>query len=489
MEHVFYGGNNGFVGVADKAEVDMLNKALTAGYGYSGMPSSFTGGAPLMVESLEASLKSTTWQMKNLVLWPSIPVDRAYNTVEQYSRITSYGGNGSPYFNEGGSPREEDSVYNRETQKIVYFGTRRRVSHAMMLVRVAFGDAVAREINNGNMWLLQNIERELYFANGFYSNNGDFDGNPSAIPSDSLALNGLEQQIRQGDTDAKAQAIAFSGFGGALSVVRDLNDSLLSEDEMEAGAVSILNNFGIPVELHLDPLALSQFSRQFFPKERINTMGIADGKAGYVIREFVSSAGAFALRPNVFLRPRGKYNSAPDTILAAAAPAAPAFALSGVNDGTSFVAGEEYYYKVASINEHGESAASPASNKVTIAVTGEKVTLTITNVTGAKSYAVYRTNSMAAADTAQFIGFVKVAPGATTTFVDKNVKLPGRASAFLMFLDPESLVFKQLAPLSKINLATVAASFEWLQVLYGCLIVFTPRKHFLYENIGRSAGY
>jgi len=487
MEHVLYGGSNGFVGVADKAEVDMLNKALTAGYGYAGMPSSFTGGAPLMVESLEASLKSTTWQMKNLVLWPSIPVDRAYNTVEQYSRITSYGGNGSPYFNEGGSPREEDSIYNRETQKIVYFGTRRRVSHAMMLVRVAFGDAVAREINNGNMWLLQNIERELYYGNGFFSNNGEFDGNPSAIHSDSLAIMGIDQQVRQGDTDAKAQAVAFSGFGGALSVVRDLNDSLLSEDEMEEGAVSILNNFGIPVELHLDPLALSQFSRQFFPKERINTMGVADGRAGFVIREFISSAGAFALRPNVFMRPKAEYKLRPDTALAPAAPVLPAAALGGADVGTGFEKDEEYYYRIASLNEHGESAVGAASAKVTIAVTGEIVTLTITNVVGAKYYAVYRTNSLAGADSAQFIGYVKVAPGASTSFIDRNAKLPGRASAFLMFLDPEALVFKQLAPLSKINLATVAASFEWLQVLYGCLIIFTPRKHFIYENIGRSA--
>ena len=216
---VYYGNSEGFAGVATREEVDALNKALSAGYGYSGTPTSFAGGTPLMVESLEASLKSTTWQMKNLVLWPSMPVDKAYNTIEQYSRVTSYGGNGSPYFNEGGSPREEDSQYNRETQRVVYFGTRRRVTHAMMLVRVAFGDAVAREINNGNMWMLQNIERELYFGNAWFSNAGAFDGNPSSIHADTLALNGLDQQIRQGDTDAKVQAVAFDGFGGADSVV------------------------------------------------------------------------------------------------------------------------------------------------------------------------------------------------------------------------------------------------------------------------------
>lgn len=482
---VYYGNDQGIAGVATREDVDALNKALSAGYGYSGAPTSFAGGTPLMVESLEASLKSTTWQMKNLVLWPSMPVDKAFNTIEQYSRITSYGGNGSPYFNEGGSPREEDSQYNRETQRIVYFGTRRRVTHAMMLVRVAFGDAVAREINNGNMWLLQNIERELYLGNGMFSNSGDFDGSASAVHGDTLAINGLDHQIRDGDTDAKTQAVAFDGFGGADSVIRDLAGTLLSEDEMEEGAVSILNNFGVPTELHTDPKSLSDFSRQFFPKERIPVMGVADGRAGFVLREFVSSAGVFTLKPNVFLRPKQEPRAA-DNPGVPGQPSAPTTANGGSDVGSSFEVDEVYIYKVAALNEQGEGTVSAASSAETITTASEQVDVTITNVTGAKYYAVYRTNNGGAATTAQFIGYVKAAAGSTTTFVDKNKKLPGLAESFLLYLDPEALSFKQLAPLSKINLATVAASFEWLQVLYGTLIVYTPRKHFIFENVGRA---
>ena len=481
MEHVFYGNNEGFIGVASREEVDALNKALTAGYGYSGAPSSFAGGTPLMVESLEASLKSTTWQMKNLVLWPSLPVDKAYNTVEQYSRVTAYGGNGGPYFNEGGSPREEDSIYNRETQKIVYIGTRRRVSHPMMLVRVAFGDAVAREINNGNMWLLQNIERELYFGNGMFSNSGAFDGSVAAIPSDSLALNGLDQQIRSGDTDSKVQAVAFDGFGGAGSVVRDLADALLSEDEMEEGAVSILNNFGTPVEAHLDPMSLSRFSRQFFPKERIPNMGVADGRAGFVLREFVSSAGVFGLKPNVFMRPKSESKVRPDGKDVPATPAIPVLASQAGTD-TNFVTGVVYQYKAAAINEQGESLAGPPL--AVTAVNTQHNILTIAAVTGAKAFAIYRSDGNCAVGTEKFIGYVKAGIAGSATFQDNNKRLPGRPEAFLLYMDPEALVFKQLCPLAKINLATVAAAFEWLQVLYGCLIVFTPRKHFIWENMG-----
>jgi len=482
MDSVFYGNTDGVSGIASREEVEALNKALTPGYGYSGAPGQFAGGAPLMVESLEASLKSTTWQMKNLVLWPSIPVDKAFNTVEEYSRVTAYGGNGSPYFNDGGSPREEDSNYNRETQAVRYFGTRRRVSHAMMLVRVAFGDAVAREINNGNMWLLQNIERELYLGNSAFSNSGAFDGNPGAIPSKTLAINGLDQQIRQGDTDVKVQAVAFDGYGGSLSVIRDQADSILSEEDMEEGAVSILNNFGIPVTLNLDPKSLSDFSRTFFPKERINQMGVQDGRAGFVLRQWVSSAGDFALQPNVFLRPKDFSKAQADNSSVPTTPAAPSTAHSGT-DGN--IPAGTYRYKVAACNEHGESLAGPSATDAIAA--GEHGTLTITNVAGATHYAVYRSEAGGAAGTEKFIGYVAAAAGTNTTFTDLGNKLPGRAQSFLLYLDPEAITFKQLAPLSKINLATVAASFEWLQVLYGTLIVYTPRKHFIYQNIGRAA--
>ena len=489
MEQLLFGNQEGFIGVSSKEDVDALNKALTAGYGYSGAPSSFAGGAPIMVESLEASLKSTTWQMRNLVLWPVIPKDKAFSTIEQFTRILAYGGNGSAYFNEGGSPREEDARYIRAMQRIVFFGTRRRISHPMMLVRVmgGIGDVVANEINNGNMWLLQNIERELYLGSSFYSNAGAFDGNPGAIPSDSLAIEGIDKQVRQGDTDALAQAVAFSGFGGADSVVANIADAILSPDAIELAAVSILKNFGIPTDLHLDPTSHSQLSRSYYNKERIMPMGVANGVAGFTLNSFVSSAGTFKIASNVFLTPKREYKLASDNASVPIVSIAPTTANGGVNVGTSFALNQTYFYKVAGINEQGEAAGSPSSLVETITTAGESIIVTIAAVANAKGYAVYRTDSAGAAGTEKFIGFVRsAAGGGNTTFTDLNRKLPGRASAYLMFLDPANIVFKQLAPLLKINLATVAASFEWLQVLYGTMILFTPRKNYILDNIGRA---
>jgi hypothetical protein len=318
-----------------------------------------------------------------------------------------------------------------------------------------------------------------------FSNNGLFDGSTGAIPRDTLAMSGLDQQIRNGDTDYKSQAVAFSGFGGASSVIRNQGDAILTEEDMEEGAVSILTSFGVPTELHLEPMALSKLSRTFFIKERIHPMGVVNGQAGFVLRDFISSAGTFALRPNVFLRPKSEYYLLPSSRLSPAQPALPVITNGGVNIGSGFVAGQTYFYKVGAINDQGESIASPSSLVGTVAITGESLIATFANVVGAKYYAIYRTDSGGAIGTERFIGYISAALGVNTVFIDLNRKLPGRSSAYLMFLDPESLVFRQLSPLSKINLATVAAAFEWLQVLYGCLIIFTPRKHFVYENVAR----
>jgi hypothetical protein len=102
-------------------ESEDLAKALSAGYPAGGQPGSLVGGAVLQTESLETTLKSVTFEQKNLAFWPAVPVDKAFATVEQYQRLIGYGSDGSPYFAEGGSPGEEDSTYIRDTQRIVYF--------------------------------------------------------------------------------------------------------------------------------------------------------------------------------------------------------------------------------------------------------------------------------------------------------------------------------------------------------------------------------
>lgn len=477
-------------GVADVKDVNELNKALEAGTPYQGAPTSRTGGGALQVESLDSSLKSVTYEMKNIKLWPVMAKDQAYNTIEEYNRQDAFGDQGRGFISEGSLPRSEDSSYTRQIQRVRFIGVTRELTHVYTLVRNAHGDAIAREIRSGTMRILEIVERALYDGRGFYSNAGKFDGSDAAVLDADLQWEGLDKQLRAGFEDPSAQAKAFTGFGLSESPLIDQRGSVLDEDALEDAGRIVADNFGYPNLMALDTKAHSDLGRQFYPKERVNNMGVQNGKAGFVLQSFVASAGEYALMSDVFLRPKRR----PFDPVHADASAKPTGVTASDADSkfASADAGDYIYYVTAikepnaSTSGAGEGPASPASDPISVAA-GEKVTLTIGAVTGAFSYAVYRSSKDGAAADAEFVGYVAPASvGAAATFVDLNHKLPGLAQAYLLTNEAEVLRFKQLAPLMKMDLAIIATAYRWMQLLYGTPIVYAPRKNCLFENIGRA---
>jgi hypothetical protein len=489
MDYQFVNFGEGF-GVSSVTEVEELNKALEAGVSYSDSPQNRLNGGALQVESLDRSLKSVTFEEKNLKLWPIMPKDQAFNTIEEYNRITAYGDQGKGFISEGDLPRSQDSNYNRQIQRVRFIGVTRELTHVYTLVRNAHGDAMAREIRNGTLQILQISERALFDGRGMYASaSGLFDGSDAAIldvASGDLAWAGLDKQIRSGDTDAKAIAAAFEGFGNNESVIADLRANILDEDHLEDQARKIQENFGLPSHMLMDTKAHSDLSRQFYPKERINPMGIMNGKAGFVLQNFVSSAGEFALMSDVFLRP--KRTPIAGVSGGPAAPAAPSAPAPAADANSKFAAADagNYYYKASAISKAGEGPVSAASAAIAV-VAGDAVALAIPAVAGAYAYAVYR-SVLGSNSGHEFIGFVAPAAiGGAATFKDINHKLPGLSQAYMLSLDSEVMRFKQLAPLMKMDLAIVATAYRWMQLLYVTPIVFAPRKNAISMNIGRSA--
>lgn len=472
----------------DASQAEELAKTIQAGHGYLGAPGSLVGGAALQMESIDGTLKSVTYDASNLVMWPSIPQDRAYSLVEQYVRTNSYGDGGAPYIPESGSPSMNDSEYNRHAQKVVFFATRRGVSIPATMVRYSQGgDLEGRESQAGTLWMLERLEREMYKGSADFSNNGHFDGGAIPAKVSNLNLAGLEQQIRSGDTDYTAQARAFDGFGGAQSVIFDRDGDILDESIFEDVTNVLIENFSQPREAHMAPKSMSDFVKTFFPKERVNSLGIADGKAGYVVREMVTSGGSVALKPNIFLKPK---ESPLSQAARAGVPNAPASASAAVaSDGESKMKdGEKYKYLVTAVNEQGEGSGYAESAQVTVDADGKCVKLTINQPTGGNApshYAVYRT-SKAGAGACKFVGYV-ARTGAATVFTDRNHKLEGAATAYILDMRPEILVWKQLAPLMKLNLAQVSMAKEFILWLAGTLILFAPRKEAVIANIGRAS--
>lgn len=478
MQNNFVDFSEGY-GAASMAEVDELNKALEAGAGYSGAPTSLTGGGALQVESLDASLKSVTYEMKHMKMWPQLPKDQAYNTIEEYNRISAYGDQGRGFIAEGDLPRSEDSQYTRQIQRVRFIGVTRELTHVYTLVRNAHGDAMSREIKNGTMRILEIVERNLHDGKGFFSNAGKFDGQASINDGD-LAWEGFDRQIRAGENDSSARAQAFTGYG-LPDVVKDQRGALLDEDTLEEQARVILENLGMPSLVELSTQAHSDLSKQFYPKERINPMGVQNGKAGYVLQEFMTSAGALSLQSNIFIRPKRRPFSA---VSGASAPSLSGASASSGTD-SKFTADDvgSYSYKVTSITKDGESPESSAATATVAA--GDKVEVSIDATSGAVSYAVYRQDPGASSH--EFIGYVSPGSvGGAATFTDLNHKLPGLDQCYFFTMDSEVLRFKQLAPLLKMDLAIIATAYRWMQLLYGTPIVYTPRKCSIVENIGRG---
>ena len=466
-------------GLVTAEEVQELQKAITAGYGYAGRPTDLTHGGVLQTESLEATLKSVTFDMKNLKFWPAISVDKAYNLFEQYNRLTSYGSDASPYLGEGGAPQEEDSTYIRDGQRIVFFGTRRKVSHQMTLIRTTVGDVVAQQAKEGTMHLLKHVEREMYWGHAHFVNpQGYMTGSNADLPSDSIAMNGLLQQLKRGDDDEQQKSGDFEGFGSFQSIIRDLEGQVLTQDDIEELSVILLENFGSPSELHLEPLVLSSFVRQFYPQFR-SAPGLSNQTVGYDVSKVQTTAGTMDLKPNLFLRPRARARAKAVNLRAPGLPGAIA-GVAGAAAASKMEAGN-YTYKVSEVNDFGES--SPVSSAAVAVAAGEGVTLSLpAPQTGTKFFRVYRTKAGGAAGSEEFIGNYRVGAG---SFLDLGQKQPGLGEGFMLDLGAECMKFKQLAPLSKINFAVVTTALEFGIVLYGALFVYTPRFNGVFENMGK----
>ena len=471
-------------GLVSQNEVEALNKALSAGYGYAGRPTDLTQGGVIQVESLESTLKVVTFDMKNLKLWPSLTVDKAYSLFEQYNRLVGYGSDSSPYIGEGGSGQEEDSTYIRDGQRIAFFSKRRKVSHQMTLVRTSVGDVVAQQAKEGTMDLLKHVERELYWGHAHFTDSlGAQTGSNSDLPPGSIAMSGLLQQLLKGDTDSQFISKDFEGWGAeSNSITKDLAGASFAQDDIEDLAVKALENFGAPTQLHAEPLAVSTFVRQFYPQFR-SEPGLSGQTVGYDVSKITTTAGPIDLKPNLFLRPRAQVRSA---AVNAKAPSVAGLSIAGT---ASSAAGNEmspgvYHYALTLVNDFGESAPVLTTSAVTVSSPNNTVDIAVTGSIPAdvKHIKLYRSASGATASRSQFIGNYRLG---LAQIRDAGKKRPGLGEAFLLDLGAETMKFKQLAPLSKMNLAVVTTALEFLLLMYGSLFVFAPRFNCVMRNVGK----
>jgi hypothetical protein len=452
----FTNGVNGF-GQGTQQEVDLLNKALEAGHEVN--PLSLEGGGAFRVESLENSLKVLTYGDQHIKFWKKIPKQKAFSTVEQYGQLLDYGRQQGAFVGEGVLPDSNDSTYTRKAAFVKFLGTTREVTHPMTLVNSAFGNVVARQNQDGILWLLKQLEQSLFWGDSKLGVGG----------TEGLEFDGINKMIDPENTI-------------------NLKGSYLEEKHINWGAQMIIQNYGTPTDLFLPFEVMAQFSQEFFPKERI-IMPTANGyQAGVVVNKFMTHGGEVNFEPNIFLNktrpinPNASSYKAPAVGTIGAVPV-----LNGTANTGEFSAGT-YKYKVTFNNVHGESIPSNEATIVVATATDKGINLVITNPASTafpiEYIRLYRTEK----NGTQFYEVEKFAvasagSGAVTNYTDDGAVIANTYTAFMGEMGGDILAFKQLAPMMKMDLATLGPVIRWMVLMYGVPVIYAPKKWMRFTNI------
>ena len=371
-------------------------------------------------------------------------------------------------------------------------GKTRSVSHPMQLVTTMIGNVIQQEINNGTLALLRDADEALFFADELI------------VPQE---WNGLM-------TQHKNAFLNLDQWQDSEQVI-DARGQSLSEAMVEQASLTCVDNFAAPDFLMAPPQVLSTFATSFHESKLIQPgQGNIDAVVGQRNKSFMSQFGPLEMTYDKFYK-----KSRPKMMAAAAsnqnAPTAPTAdavtpkAAAAEAGAYKFVGAEagDYFYAVSAINKYGESVLVDLSTVglpaalVTVAA-GGSVSLKWaagaggTTVTGYKIYRSRKNPTTAMADTPMYpIARISVAEkaagfdGAAAGLAkDKNRILPGCDEAFLCQNDIEVYSFKQLAPLMKMDLATLAPATRFMLLLYGTPMLYARKKMVRIINVGPVYG-
>lgn len=477
--------NNGFLGGEQEGAAELL-KAMQAGQitGRDTADQALTV-EPLKAESLEKTLKLLEFRTQDIRLLNAMPKMVAYNTVEEFLQLKSYGTDRGGFYNEGELSDVEDSTYVRRAELIKYIQVTGEITMQAQMVRTNFIDVYRKEVENKTMWIMRRANTSLTKADA------------EIIPQE---FNGLYKQhanIGTGGNDFLYSSLE-EYFNAA--VVVDLRGKSLTQKNVENAAVTVDNGFGTPTDLFGPNTVISALMQDYFNSQRIvMPSGGFNGVIGTVVQAIDTSINKIKLNSDKFMKNDPARTTA-DNATSAKAPAAPvAVGVTVTADTLSKLrTGENgtVYYAISSVNRYGESALTLISGSAVTLAVGSSVDLEFTQGAGANptsGYKIYRTKvtSAVSATGLQFYPIFKVSTsqlaagydGAVATKIrDRHRFLPGLEQAFLTQMDDEVLSFKQLAPISKLDLAVISMSRRFIAFNFCTPQMYAPKKFVRFIN-------
>lgn len=458
-------------GVVSGAEVEELQKALTAGYGTD--PATFTGGSALRIQSLDKTMYATIQENKHFRLFNELAKTNATATVDEWTEQRGVGGFlGGSTNTETGTIRAADGDYARRTALVKYMMTRREVSFVATLGN-NIASAEALEQQNGAIQLLSDAE---YLS---------FEGDAAVVPTE---FDGIFAQIRDGVTAGQVDSQnILDAEANSLASINLINKA--------AANISGYGNFGTPTHIFMSQLVQADFDSGLDPAFRValdNNPGSL--QLGAPVKGIRTSWGDIATMPDVFIREdlrQMPFESLYPSIATANAAMQPANATTAVASDAASKFGAPhagtYFYLVTGVNAAGQSTGRITASQAVTA--GQKVTLTITQSAGSTEtgYVIYRSRLNGTNAVTDFRECVRVAKtGATTTWVDLNRDIPGTTKAYVLNMSASggAISWRQFLPMLKFPLyPTVSAVVPWAQLLFGYLRLTKRRHHVVIKNI------
>lgn len=474
-------------------QVENLIKAITAGDTPGGQVSGLNSGPSLKLESLEATLKTLSYQMKMFTLYNQIGKKKAYSTAEEYQQWDNYGSESAYFIGEGELPENHDSQYQRLVEKVKYMGTTRQVTDVAMRVNTQVPNLILQEEKAGMLYLGRGTNHFLYH------------GNENVVPKQ---FNGMYWNHKKGLVGAGGTNLSYQ----ASNFVKDLRGFVLQEGDVNDAISSVVNEgYGIVTDIFGPPVVFDGFVKQKYDIRRTNDQEIQRGIYGNKVTTFTTQFGDVAVQNDIFSRKSiarfttgdtsGKsHPKAPEAITPDGA--APLAAVADTSTQFTGFAGD-YYYAVASVNEFGEGpliGLNAAGAALAVAAT-ESVDLKFTITNGAypaTGFRIYRSEI----DPATAIGVTPLYPifdvsatertagydgGAAGLVRDRNFEIPNTEMAFVVENNSDQVFsLKELSPMMKMDLALTSPTYRFMILYYITNILYAPKKVAVIKNIGKK---
>lgn len=480
---------DGFGGADTAGQADLI-KAMQAGH-VTGRDTTNLGltQEPLKVESLETALKVLDFRTQDVKLFNALPKLTAFNTVEEYLQLDSYGAERGGFYREGELSDVVDSTYVRRAEHVKYMQVTGEVTLQAQIVR-SYVKAMKAEVQNKMLWILRLADKTL--------TKGDAD----VIPEEFNSLYKQHQSVGVGTGYLYADNSTYYNSG----LVIDLRGKSIKQEDIEAAAVMVDMNYGQATDFFGPTTMISTLSQDFYNRQRFFMTGNASPVTDTIGTNpdyIATTQGKIRLNSDKFMA-ADKARLANSNATSPAAPAAPTVSAAAIvaNDVQSkYVASEagNVFYAVSALNNKGESALGIVTTAVAL-VAGAAVDLTISPSAGANpasGYVIYRSKVAKAGATANDVQFYPIFKVSAANVVagydgaaggkvrDRGFILPDTEQGFVAEVSEDVMSFKQLAPMSKLDLAVNAMSRRFIAFLMGTPILYAPKKFVRIINAGK----